>query len=65
MESAGWSERSFDTFYSAVRDLRAVGGDTLGESLQMATRPNGSINVSKLRRIADIALMVNVRGGAL
>jgi hypothetical protein len=45
----GWSERTLGTFVRAVRLL----GDRAPEAIAAATRPNGTVNVSRMLRIAN------------
>ena len=52
-----WSERTFATYWSAMQRLDVGGEDAKRAALAAAIRPNGSINVSKLARIADQELM--------
>lgn len=58
-----WSARTFQRYWSAVRLLgdlgRESGNEGLGASvLREAIRPNGSINVSKLERLAHRHLLM-------
>jgi len=57
---AEWSDRTFATYWSALRRLEAAGADPR-VALVAAIRPNGSINVSRLARIADQELMTFVK----
>ena len=55
---AEMSDRTFDTFWAAFCTIRTFDGDdALQAALKAATRPNGSLNVSKLSRLADSAVM--------
>jgi hypothetical protein len=56
-----WSERTFSTFYTAclrASHLKHVGGmDIYEEAINLATRPSGSLNVSKFARIVEARLV--------
>lgn len=58
------SDRAFDTFWSAMRDLQTIDGeDACLAAIRASTRPNGSLNVSKLRQLADSAVVRAVMEG--
>jgi hypothetical protein len=64
MESASWSERTFARYYRAVVLLRECGIN--GRiAIAEATRPNGSVNVSKLERAADREIALAIDEGRL
>jgi hypothetical protein len=50
------SERTFSRFRYALDLLQYVDTDP-ADAIMAATRPNGSVNYSKLQRLADQALM--------
>lgn len=50
-----WSERTFSDFYIAVETLTEVGA--VEPAINAATRPNGTLNVAKLSRLAGVAAM--------
>ena len=56
-----WSDRKFATYWAAMRHLlymEARGNIDIGEEvLRRATRPNGTINVSKYAREAEWELL--------
>jgi hypothetical protein len=55
---AEMSDRTFDTFWSAFTTIRTIDGLEASEvAMTSATQPNGSLNVSKLKRSADSAAM--------
>lgn len=52
------SDRTFDTFWRAMQTIRAFDGNAAWkDAVQLATRRNGSLNVSMLNRMADSAVM--------
>ncbi|HUO40191.1 MAG TPA: hypothetical protein VMU34_21130 [Mycobacterium sp.] len=52
------SDRTFDTWWSAFRTIGDLWGrDALKAAILAATRPNGSVNVAKFKRAADMAVM--------
>ena len=55
-----WSPRQIARYALAMRTLRFAGDDPL-EAIRVATRPNGSLNVSKLDRLAAQAIVRWVR----
>lgn len=58
MMADNMSDRTFDTFWTAFCTIKEFDGDdALQAALKAITRPNGSLNVSKLRRLADSAIM--------
>ena len=55
------SERTFDTYFAAMGILWAFADQAdIEAAVRAATRPNGSLNVTKLRRAADAAIMRTV-----
>ena len=58
-----WSDRTFVTFWRARRvlddlvKLGIISDEERRAAHSVATRPNGSINVSKIARIADALLV--------
>ncbi|OBI53596.1 hypothetical protein [Mycobacterium sp. E787] len=59
-------ERTMQTYVAAMAMLGAFADhDAFAAALAAATRPNGSLNVSKLRRLADAALMGAIEDGRI
>lgn len=57
------SERSFATYWRAMRTLQELeGSEGCEAAIQQATRANGTVNVSKFARLADAAVMRYVAG---
>jgi hypothetical protein len=52
-----WSDRTFATYYRAFLILSELGTDVCKEALLASVRPNGSFNVSKFSRLADMECM--------
>jgi hypothetical protein len=53
-----WSERTFATYWRATKILTALEGrEGCLAAIKQATRPNGSLNVAKLERLADTAIV--------
>lgn len=59
-----WSERTIARFDAAMRKLDSAreisGRDESSEAIVLATRPNGTVNVSKLLRVADARLIAAI-----
>jgi hypothetical protein len=60
------SERTCARYFRAMRIFAYMGAAGYqvdgGEALQLAIRPNGSVNVSKFERLAEARLMMAIAG---